>query len=165
MKYEVTWVTSRWAGKDVIYCESSRGGSLVLMAEYSNQARGGFGGRNLIGCWLRSSASAGASFRHSVSRNRPRGHSRCSLPGRWAPVPVTSCRIHRSVTGCQLRTGVFVFPPRVKKQLDGSRCWAPLKWRDTNIRTGAAATTETPRSVHVTPGNICVNSADYSPEY
>lgn len=33
-----------------------------------------------------------------------------------------------------------------------ARCWAPLRWRDTNIRTGAAAagaaTTERPRWVH-----------------
>lgn len=84
----------------------------------------------------------------------PNTHTRC--PGRSLSLADHRCVSPGSKGAAagrnQRRTAVFsrlVWGRVDEFPVGRARCWAPLRWRDTNIRTGAAAaTTERPRWVH-----------------
>lgn len=163
-RYEVTWVTSHGTGKYIIHCHGlavqtvrghREGVSWCQNIQIKMWARGGSEGRTGLAT---GPAEARAQVSASLSKQEPSPRSQsllaarqlCACPGSeaagytarsqaasWGPAGFV-CLFSRLAWSCWTVV-----------ELERARCWAPLKWRDTSIRTGAH-TTGRPRSVHIT---------------
>lgn len=156
----VTWVTSHLTGNNDVTVPRGHGAGVSCRGvdrifKVSSRRDG-----KETADWTLAAAAARAQVPESIIEQNPDPDSVAAPvwaspgsepPGHTGPLP--------AAVRTALRLCVYVLPPHVKPLdelvLARARCWAPLRWRATSSRTGAAAaTTERPRSEHPTPAAL-----------
>lgn len=115
----------------------------------------------VLRCWLNRRSSSrsliGQQLQQQLARRCQAASLSTSGPGmRCCCTPRQSriWRVRTFRTRCRLARFGPAWSWTCLDAVEGERCWAQLKWRDMNIRSGAAeGTTESPRSVRTMSGD------------